>query len=871
MKSITRLTLIAATLVSGAVAELNAQVITGPPKRNAGSQPIAWFYEPGTSFDPAIPSPEQFFGYEIGAHHTPNDRIVAYLKELARLSDRATYQEIGYTYERQPLAVLTVTSPANHARLEEIRQEHLRAIDDPASAPADRPVIVHLAAGVHGAETSGPEAMVLAAYWLVAGKGEEIERVLREGVYHIEPMQNPDGRSRHVQWINSNRALQLVADPADAEHNEPAPGGRTNHYLYDLNRDWLPLENPESRARIDFHHAWKANVVTDHHEMGTSSTFYFEPSKPYGSWNPLIPERMYTDITLDFAALYRDHLDRIGSFYFTKENYDNTYPGYGSTYPKFLGGYALTFEQGSSRGTIQESAHHGVVTFAFTIRNQLRVAIAAVRGAVQYRKKLQDYQRDFFASALSEADRFPVKAYVWGDTADASRNRLFLDFLLRHRIDVYTIDRRIEAGGKVFQPGRAWVVPTRQPQYRLVRSIFEKTSEFADSTFYDASTWTMALAYGIPYAELQSSNLPRGVRVTTGLPAPVPNVPNSHYAYLLDWRDTFAPRALNYLLSRGVRASAAMQPFTAFTTEGPRAYGRGTIAIPVQVQDISADSLHTLVQEAARDAGVVFQAATTGYNQAGPDLGSNNFRAVKAPSILMVNGGEANTIWHLLDTKAAIPVTKVNAANFGRINLNRYNVLVLPSADLSFLDGDRLEDVKRWVRDGGTLVTLRGAATWAIRNGLTPNLSAARAQNADSGGGARRRDYADATALRSQTIGGSIWRADLDITHPIGFGYTTRELAVWRDHSVLLPPSQNPFSTVAQLTNDPHLSGYISNENLERLRNSPSVLADRFGSGSVVLLVDQPNYRGYWYGTHRLFLNALFFGPLITTPSPGGR
>jgi len=868
MKStFTRSMLIAAGLWFGAVAALQAQVVLGAPTRNAGSQPIAWFYEEGTTFDPAIPSPEKFLGYEIGAHHTPNHLIVAYLKELDRLSDRATYQEIGYSYERQPLAVLTVTSPANHARLEELRQQHLRAIEDPASVPADRPVIVHLAGGVHGAETSGPEAMMLAAYWLVAGTGAEIERALREGVYHVEPMQNPDGRSRHVGWINSNRALQLVADPVDAEHTEPAPGGRTNHYLYDLNRDWLPLENPESRARIDFHHAWKANVVTDHHEMGTNSTFYFEPSKPVGSWNPLIPERMYTEITVDFAKLYRDHLDKIGSFYFTKENYDNTYPGYGSTYPKFLGGYALTFEQASSRGTIQESAHHGVVIFAFTIRNQTRAAIAAVRGAVQYRQKLQQYQRDFFTSALSEADKFPVKAYVWGDTADPSRNRLFLQFLLRHRIDVYEVEHRLEADGKVFEAGKAWVVPTRQPHYRLVRSIFEKTTHFADSTFYDASTWTMALAYGVPHAELRTSSVPRGYLVQEPTPTPTPNVPQSRYGYLLDWRDSFAPRALNYLLARGVRAFAAVQPFTAYTTEGAHSYGRGTISIPVQVQHVDAQRLHALIQEAARDAGVPFQAATTGFNQAGPDLGSNNFRAIEKPSILMVNGGEANTLWHLLDTKAAIPVTKINPANFGRADLNRYNVLVLPATQLSFLSGEILEDVKRWVRGGGTLITLRDAATWAVQNGFTPNVSLERAAGGDNGARAERREYGDAAALRSQRVGGSIWLADLDISHPLGFGYTTRELPVWRDHSVLLPPSRNPFSTVAQLTANPHLSGYATDIIRQRLSNSPSVIADRLGNGSVVLLIDQPNYRGYWYGTQRLFYNALFFGPLITLPA----
>jgi len=282
----------------------------------------------------------------------------------------------------------------------------------------------------------------------------------------------------------------------DREHNEGWPGGRSNHYWFDLNRDWLPLENRESRARIEWHHRWLPNVVTDYHEMGTNSTYYFEPSEPRASWNPLIPERMYTEITEDFAVHYARALDQIGSLYFTKEVFDNAYPGYGSTYPKFLGAYAITFEQASARGHVQESTRHGELSFPFAIRNHVRTSLATVRGAMEHRAKLLDYQREFFASALTEADRFPVKAYIFGDPHDAGRNRALLDLLLRHRLEVYEVPQTVRAGGHEFRPGSAWVVPTRQPGYRMVRTIFERTHEFADSVFYDASTWTISLATG---------------------------------------------------------------------------------------------------------------------------------------------------------------------------------------------------------------------------------------------------------------------------------------------------------------------------------------------------------------------------------------
>src|SRR5690625_1839798 len=336
-----------------------------------------YFFGTDEGFDPSIPTPAEFLGYEIGSHLTRYDQIVAYLAELARLSDRASFQVIGRTWEHRDLVVLTVTAPENHDRLEEIRVRHLEGLDPRAPRGASGlvaasgdgvdevvdPVLVHLGYGVHGNETSASEAAVLTAYWLVARRGVEHDSILRAGVFHIEPTLNPDGRDRHAQWVNSNKAIPPVGDPLDREHNEIWPGGRGNHYWFDLNRDWLPLVHPESRARVEFHQRWYPHVVTDYHEMGAGSTYYFEPSEPRSTWNPLIPERMYTEITEDFASYYATALDEIGSLYFTKEQFDNFYPGYGSTYPKFLGGYAITFEQASARGHLQENPRHGTLTF----------------------------------------------------------------------------------------------------------------------------------------------------------------------------------------------------------------------------------------------------------------------------------------------------------------------------------------------------------------------------------------------------------------------------------------------------------------------------------------------------------------------------
>jgi hypothetical protein len=889
--------------VALAASPAEAQLPPGEPEPT-----VAYYFPEGETFDPAIPTPAEFLGYEIGMHHTRHDRIVAYMEELARLSDRAVYQEIGRTVGHRVLPVLTVTDPANHARLEEIRQAHLRALGvsdapggagapsggPPAAGDLDRPAIVHLGYGVHGNETSSSETALLTAYWLVAGTSAEVQGFLRDGVFHIEPVLNPDGRDRHTNWANMHKADPFVADPLDREHNEVWPGGRTHHYWFDLNRDWLPLQAPESRARIEWHHRWHPNVVTDYHEMGTNSTYFFEPTKPEGSWNPLLPEELYTDITLRFAEHWAASLDELGSLYFTKEVFDNTYPGYGSTYPNFLGGLGMVFEQASARGHVQASTHHGILTFPYTIRNQLRTSLATVRAAMEHRERMHAYQLDFYRSGLDEARGFPTRGWVFGDTRDASKNREFLDLLLRHRIQVFELPESREVGGERFEAGSAWVVPVEQPGYRMVRSIFERTETYADSVFYDASTWTMSLAYGIPHAALTTGTVPRGSQVTE-VPRPqgLGVVPESRYAYLLDWSDSYAPRALQYLLARGVRAEVAMQPFTARTNRGDHPFPAGSISIPVQIQSLDPGALHRLVREAEAHAGVPFLSTETGYSVEGIDLGSGNVRPIPhAPRTLMIvgagiNANEAGQVWHLLDTRVDLPLTKVDRDHVGRIHFPDYDVVVLVSGSYGMLQGETLEALRRWVREGGTLVAVRQAAQWAIQQGLAPRVTEALeagdaawaragqvSRPPESGTDTRgeplpaRMDWADAGPLfGAQRIGGSIYRAHLDPTHPVGFGYHGREIAVWRDHEIILPPSLNPFATPVQLTEDPHLSGYIAPVSLDRIRSSASVLTDQVGSGSVVLMLDNPNFRGYWYGTNRLFLNALYFGRHMSVPA----
>jgi hypothetical protein len=607
--------------------------------------------------------------------------------------------------------------------------------------------------------------------------------------------------------------------------------------------------------------------------MGTNATNFFEPTKPYGSENPVVPRANYDQLNPIFAKYFAQSLDEIGSLYFSKENFDNSYPGYGSTYPDIHGGLGLVFEQASSRGHVQRSTTKDV-TFAFTIRNHVRTSIATVRAAIANRELLLKHQQEFFRSALDEGRKSTIKAYVFGDSKDQSKTRAFAELLLKHRIETYQLASDLSVGSNKYEKGKAFVVPTDQTQYRMVRSVFEKVTQFYDSVFYDASAWTMSLAFGLPHDGVNASvRVARGARVTAddlvAKPAPVLK---TNYAYLMEWNEYQAARALHVLQSKKLFVKTAFKPFTAIVNGAKKQFGYGTLVIPVADQHISADEVFAAVREASQQAGIDVFSVDTGFSAEGVDLGSNNVRTVPVPKAAMLVGDgvaatEAGFVWHLLDSKLGMPITKVNTSQLGQLRLHEYTSLILVSGGYQNLGEAGIGKIKAWVQQGGTLILVRQAVNWAIQNKLIDEQLKKEEAPKES----KRIDFVTASDHQgARVIGGSIYQVDLDITHPLGFGYTSRTLPVWRNHSIFLEMPKNPFSTVAKCTANPHMSGYIHPANLEKIKNSPSVVVSALGQGRAILLLDDPNFRGYWYGTNKLFFNALFFGPLINAPGFDG-
>ena len=820
-----------------------------------------YYFKDKAPFDQKIPSPEDFLGYSIGDQHTRHDQIVAYFKELARVSDRASISSYGKTYEHRNLVMLTISSPENLSNLDMIKQQHL-AFSDPTKTPTNYdavPIFIQLGYNVHGNEPSGAEAAMLTAYTLVASNSNEVRQYIENAILFIDPTINPDGRDRHTQWANQFKGSPLVSDRFDAEHNEMWPRGRTNHYWFDLNRDWLLAIHPESRGKLKWYHEWYPNVVTDFHEMGTNSTYFFEPMKPIGSQDPIMPKQNYEDLNNLFAPYFSKALDNIGSFYFTKEAFDGTYPGYGSSYPDLQGALALLFEQASSRGHLQDT-DYGTISFPFTIRNQYVSSIATIKASVENKSVLRKYQQDFFKSSVTNTQKKGIVAYEFGDSYDQNRNKAFIDKLLLHKI-------------KVYKKGERFVVPVKQAQKRMVQTIFETYTKYRDSVFYDASAWSLANFYNMKYKGLTSVKPDQEITSIDEL-YQVTQAPQSKYAYILDWDDYNSPAALHFMQSKGLMLASAFKPFEIETTVGTKYFHYGSILIPVSKQKKTSDEVYTLVKEAQKKFNVPIYAVNTGFSASGIDLGSRNFRKLDIPKAMLlvgegVNSYEAGEVWHLLDTRVGMPITKLQLNDFKNIPLYEYNTLVMVSGRYHQLDSLNQTKIKNWISQGNTLVTISRASKWAIDKKLVKEKHIQIEKDTTKRGDVERLRYVDAGEhIGRERLGGAIFEVDLDRTHPLGFGYRDSSLPVYKNNEVFIAPSKNPYSTVAKYTKDPHIDGYISTDNYENyLKPSASLIVSKLGKGRVVMFADNPNFRGSWYGTNRLFLNALFLGNQIYVPN----
>jgi len=810
------------------------------------------YYLPNdVTYNPNIPTPKSVIGHEVGDWHVTHDKLAQYMQTLAAASDRITIENRGSTFEGRPILLLTITSPSNHANIENIRKDHVALTESNSGGmnTANMPIVVYQGFSIHGNEPSGANAGLAAAYYLAAAQGPKIDELLNNTVVLFDPSFNPDGLQRFAYWANMHKAQNINPDPNDREYREVWPGGRTNHYWFDMNRDWLPVQLPESRARIESFHNWYPNILTDHHEMGTNASFFFQPGIPSRT-HPLTPKKNQ-QLTGDIAQFHAKALDKIGSFYYTKESFDDFYYGKGSTFPDINGSIGILFEQASSRGHAQES-DNGILTFPFTIRNQFTAALSTLEAAVNMRKQILDYQREFFQNASKEAGA--GGAIVFGDEKDASKAWHLAEILERHKITFHELKSDFTSNGKRYKKGNAYIIPKNQKQHRLINAMFEKRTKFQDSLFYDISAWSFPLAFNLDYNE--NAGLSNAGAAITDLKMTTPAAPaNSNYAYLMEWHDYYTPKALYALLKEGVRAKVGMKQFSMGGTQ----YDYGTIMIPVQNQKMSGQEIAAIIKKVSAESHVKFTAVGTGLTE-GIDLGSNQFRAIELPKVAVVVGDgitpyDAGEIWHLFDTRYDIPITKLDTRSFSRVDLSRYTDIILPNSWGGGLDKKYAEKLATWVRNGGTLIGYKNAGRWFNSNELlkmkfkTSKDSTSRTTFEQVG------DYYGA-----QVIGGAIFETTLDRSHPISFGYKNNTLPVFRNSTIFMEGDKDSFNNPISYTASPLLSGYISKPNLKKLGGTSAFKVGGLGRGQVIYFTDNNNFRAFWYGTNKLLMNAIYFG-----------
>ena len=670
-----------------------------------------YYYEKYAPFDENIKSPEEFLGYPIGEMHTRHDLIVSYMTYLSNVSDKADMFSYATSYEGRKLIYLIVSSPEKIKNIEEIRKSHLSYIrpDDEnyiqSDKPSDFPVIINLGYNVHGNEPSSSEAAMLTAYTLISSKSKEVEKYLQNSIVLIDPTINPDGRDRHTQWVNSYKGSPLVDDPQDAEHNEYWPGGRTNHYWFDLNRDVLLGIHPETRGKIEFHHNWYPNVTMDFHEMGTNSTYFFVPWKSHAAKDPVIPQENYEYFERLFGEFFAKGLDEIGSMYFSKEAFDKTYPGYHSSYGDLMGGIGMLFEQASSRGHKQVT-QFGEITFPFTIRNQYVSGMNTVKASVEMKDELMKYQQRFFASALTDADKKRIKGYSFKMGKDRNKTKAFIDKLMIHDISV-------------LKDNDNFFVPTKQKNYRTVRSIFETNTEFRDSVFYDASAWSIANFYDIDYNS--SSKDSQGVELDNlDNLFTVNKIDESEYAYLINSVDYNIPAVINSLVNSDIIVSTAFKPFTINTSSGLIPFDYGSLVIPVSLQKISPKELFNKLENIQNKFQVNIYSAPSGLSSGGIDLGSRYVSPLKKQKAMMLVGTgvrsyEAGEVWHLLDQRVGMPISKIPIRNFNRVSLDTYTTMVIVSGNYDFNE-DQIKKIKDWASNGNTIISIGSGSKFLIDN-----------------------------------------------------------------------------------------------------------------------------------------------------------
>jgi zinc carboxypeptidase len=840
------------------------------------------------ALDERTPRPDAVLGYPLGARFTAWDRIVAYLEALDAASPRVKMWEYGRTAEGRPLELLAVSTAENLERLEEIRGnlQRLAAPSQLAGGERDRllrrtPLVVWLAYGVHGNESSSAEAAMGAAYVLAAAQGDTAE-MLRDVVVLIDPLQNPDGRERYVNAYKQRRGEEANPRRTSAEHWEPWPGGRQNHYLIDLNRDWAWASQPETRQRIAAYRAWEPQVYVDFHEMGSDSSYFFPPSaEPI---HPQIDRRILSWLDT-FGRANAAAFDRQGWVYFKEESYDLFYPGYGDSYPSLRGAIGMTYEMagGGRAGQALSLPDGTLLTLADRVARHLTTSLTTVKTAARNgRRILED-----FVTHRAKAGSEPARTYLW--PADQQEARALAELLSFHGVRVRQLGTAAEVSVRELSRAKAepqsrrfaagtYAVSTAQPLGALVEALLELDSPMSqafldrqrarleqnlDPEFYDITAWSLPLAYNVR-TWVAAGEVPEGRPLPDSVAGGIRG--EGDLGWLVPPQGVASYRLAAALQRRQIRFRVALAPFTG----GGVSYPAGTLFVPRRA---NPDHALAVLQELLQADSLFAQAVSSSYELKGLSLGSSEMTAVRPVRVGLVSGDGVDAtsfgfLWYLLDRQIGVDYDRLDLAQLRNVGLSDFDVLILPNGSYDDRINDRLkETLDAWIKAGGELVAIGDAVTWLQDKDLTsikrwqPPKSDDKEESKPEDPEASEPAVEKQLAQRPIFTPGAVVATRMQPQHPLTVGLTAAPDVLYEGTMVLKTTGDPRQDVLVALDDSPVVAGFAWPEAEQRLSGALLVGTESRGRGSVVLFAEDPAYRLFWRATTPIFLNALLYGP----------
>lgn len=813
-----------------------------------------------------VQSPDAFLGYTLGDHYTPHYKLVDYFQYLGKNSPSTVkLQQYGQTNEGRPLIVAFVSSPENIARLEDIRKNNLRlanATPDKMAPDENAPAIVWLSYNVHGNEPSSSEAAMRTIFELVTPGNTKTKEWLKNTVVVIDPCMNPDGRDRYVNWFNSVAGKNFNPDTYAREHHEPWPGGRTNHYNFDLNRDWAWQTQAETQQRMRLYRQWLPQIHVDFHEQGVNSPYYFAPAaQPYHEAITPWQREFQQKIGRNNAKYF----DSNNWLYFTKEVFDLYYPSYGDTYPIYNGAIGMTYEQagGPSGGLGVYKKEGDTLTLTDRINHHFTSGLSTLEISSQHASQLIREFRKFFNNALNPGSG-KYKTYVIKNEAGKSQNIKALTGLLDKNGIQYSGGSGSAKGynyftGKdeVFTVDKGdIVISNQQPNSTLVSVLLEPKSLLVDSNTYDITAWSLPFVYGLKAYSLKDKlpNITAYNQETT-----FQNTGADSYGYIIPWQGMQSAIATSKLIQAGVKLRFASSPFE---VDGNK-FTAGAVIVLKNSNNAIRNNLWTIVADVCNALQVKAYPVSTGFVDKGYDFGSSNVHYIKPPKIVLATGkgvssNAAGEIWFFLEHELQYPVTLVNVEDLGSVKWNEVNVLVLPDGNYSYIkDKKNQDELKNWIQKGGKLIAMQNAVAELAKLDFGIHFK----KDNDSSGtkdeyaflkkfGDNDRDYI------SQTTPGSIYKVELDTTHPLAFGYPNYYYTLKLDDNVyeFIDDGWN----VGVIKKDYLVAGFVGAKLKKKLNDGLVFGVEDMGKGSIVLLADDVLFRNFWQNGKLLFCNALF-------------